>query len=338
MAAEGNAAPGRSRPRSTPCCAEMARPAARDRRLRPRAHLPPWLGARWKAACGETTALALAAAACREEPPTDITPSDPRDLEASAKAAAAEAEPACPAASLRTRRRGDFPVARLSSRGGAGGCRTPPPRCARPAARREEGRDRARHLRRAGAGTSAADAAAAAQVTALDRSALRRPERLEVQPGPHRAEAPTLRRWTCWSGRTSASSTPCCLRTRPARPPAPSAATPTCCGAHAADVAQAGRRHRSSCSTQRPQRAEARRPAGLLRLLAGARRGRGPGRALPGPPSRFALSPIAPGEAGAPPKALSSKASRTQANPRPVGTAWRTGRFLHRPKAFIREG
>jgi 16S rRNA (cytosine967-C5)-methyltransferase len=70
----------------------------------PDAHLPPWLFARWRAAYGETAALALAAAVPLE-PPTDLTPKDAGELDALAELLEAEV---LPGGSLRVRRRGEI--------------------------------------------------------------------------------------------------------------------------------------------------------------------------------------------------------------------------------------
>ncbi len=71
----------------------------------PSANLPPWLYARWQAAYGHEVARDLAAL-IPQEPPTDLTPRDPKT--ASALAAALEAE-VLPGGSLRTARRGELP-------------------------------------------------------------------------------------------------------------------------------------------------------------------------------------------------------------------------------------
>lgn len=67
----------------------------------PEADVPPWLFSRWRAAYGE--AASEIAAALRSEPPTDLTPRDPADVDA--LAAELEAEP-LPGGSLRVRRGG----------------------------------------------------------------------------------------------------------------------------------------------------------------------------------------------------------------------------------------
>ena len=71
----------------------------------PSANLPPWLYARWQAAYGPEVARDLAAL-IPEEPPTDLTPRYPNQVEALAKALEAEI---LPGGSMRTTRRGELP-------------------------------------------------------------------------------------------------------------------------------------------------------------------------------------------------------------------------------------
>ncbi|HEY0052910.1 MAG TPA: transcription antitermination factor NusB, partial [Caulobacteraceae bacterium] len=71
--------------------------------LDPATYAPPWLLARWRAAYGDATALAIAAA-IPHEPPTDLSLRAEADAEALADELEAER---LPGGSLRTARRGD---------------------------------------------------------------------------------------------------------------------------------------------------------------------------------------------------------------------------------------
>ena len=128
-------------------------------------------------------------------------------------------------------------------------------------------------------------AAAGAKVTALDRSAgrLRRVTAGLARTGLAAEIAGRRRRRP---GATRAASTPSCS-TRPARPPAPSAAIPMCCGTPGRATSPRWPSSRPACWPPPPRRVNAGRPAGLLRLLAGAGGGRGPGPRVPRRPPRL---------------------------------------------------
>ena len=147
-----------------------------------------------------------------------------------------------------------------------GGCRTPPPRCPRGCSAMSRGQQRRRPLRRARrqdraarrcrrAGHRGRPLAGAARAAARKSRAAWR-----SRPKPSRPTSP--------NGRPS-RSTRCCSM-RPARRPAPSAAIPTCPGSSARPTSRRSPRCSTGCSTRAAELVQARRPAGLLRLLAGA--------------------------------------------------------------------
>ncbi|MEJ0067366.1 MAG: transcription antitermination factor NusB [Caulobacteraceae bacterium] len=237
---------------------------------------PPWLFARWRAAFGEEAAKGIAAQ-IGEEPGTDLTPRDPAD--APALAEALEATPAPPAARCAAPAAAGSRSGRASRRPlvGAGRRRRHPGALAQRQARR----DGRRPLRRAGR-QGAAARRAGATVTAVDRSGQRlgrladglartglKAEVItadaETWPDPRQFDAVLLDA-PCSSTGTFRRN-PDVLWTL--RPP---------------DISKAaGVQTRLLDAGRAP--GEAGRPVGLLRLLAGTRRGRGPGPRLSEAPS-----------------------------------------------------
>ncbi len=226
---------------------------------------PDWLMQRWTAHYGEATARAIAAANA-QEPALDLTvKSDPatwagdarRPRAADRHGAHHRARPDPAAARLRRRR--VVGAGRRRRAAGAAARRrarqiASPTSAPRPAARPRSSRTPARRSPRSTARAPRLDAAARESRAA----AARRRDRRGRRDANGRA------------GR----STPCCS-TRPAPRPAPSAAIPTSPGSSARPIWRSSTALQARLLDRAVDAAQARRHAGLLHLLAGARGGRG---------------------------------------------------------------
>ncbi len=243
---------------------------------------PPWLISRWTSAWGVETARAVASEIAKE-PATDLSLKDPALAESWAERLEGEV---LPGGTLRLARKGDvaawpgfedggwwvqdaaaaIPARLLNVKPGE----TVVDLCAAPG------------------GKSLQLAAAGAIVTAVDRSAARL-ERLSDNFRRMNLTAEVVAADAgAWDDtrtfRRRAAGRPL-LGHRHVPPPSRRAvgrAARRCGQPRQCAGPAAGRRRRPD---------QARRPPGLLRLLAGARRGRGPGRGLPGPPARHAAGP-----------------------------------------------
>ena len=153
-----------------------------------------------------------------------------------------------------------------ATRRAPGGCRTPP-RPARPADGRGQGPARARHVRR----TRRQDRPALRHAAPRSRRSSARRGAPSSWPAtrPPRRSRPRSSSPTPTSGSRTSRSTPSCS-TRPAPPPAPSAATPTFPGPRRRPTWPGWRRRRPSCCAPPLRMLAAGRHAGLRRLLAAA--------------------------------------------------------------------
>ena len=193
-----------------------------------------------------------------------------------------------------------------------------------------EGQARARHRRRTRRQDGPARAMGA-KVTALERSP-RRAEFLCRNLGRADARCRDRRRRRPRVAATGTRSTPSCW-TRPAPPPAPSAATRTSPGPSRRPTSSGWPRSRAGCCAAAVRMLEARRRAGLRRLLAAARGGAAADRGVArGRRLGVVRDPIAPrraeGPAGRPDAAR--RGAHPALPPRGIG---RARRLLHRTAA-----
>ena len=235
---------------------------------------PQWLYMRWQAAFGIEEARKLAAVIA-EEPATDLSLKD-TDAPA-ALVDDLEARP-LPGGSLRTDRRGDVAL----WPGFAEGLWWVQDASAAIPARllAAQPGETALDLCAAPGGKTLQLAAAGATVTAVDRSAPRL-KRVTENFTPHRpGDGDHRRRRRHLAGQADLrrrAAGRALLGHRHIPPPSRRAV-----GRQARRYRQPGRRAEQAAGRRRPQD-EARRADGLLRLLAGARGGRGPGRSVPEP-------------------------------------------------------